>query len=173
MNKFQIAQRNAIIRMHESAIRAELARHPEVKATLALFPPKLRPEVRLSVSDYSDGVQFTLSLRDLDSFKDKTLTKLLAKFAGDEWQTRSTDFTHSDTPNRDFSFTRKVAWTPKPSKHTRWIETHCGPYHIPTSFDINISLYTYVKSDSPMCRVVVTDVVEKIVREEVKQIVCA
>lgn len=173
MNKFQLAQRSAVINMHQSALRVELARHEAVKQTLALFPPKLRPFVNLTVSDYGHSVQFSLSLRDLDSFKDKKLTKLLEKFADEGWQSRSVDYTHSDTPNRDFSFTRTVPWTPKPSKHTRWIETHCGEYHIPTSFDISINLFTYVKSDSPMCRVVVTDVVEKVVREEVKQIVCA
>lgn len=173
MNKFQIAQRSAVINMHQSALRVELARHPEVAATLKMFPPKLRPFVNLTVSDYGHSVQFSLSLRDLDSFKDKGLGKILERFADGDWQSRSTDWTHSDTPNRDFQFTRTVPWTPKPSKHTRWIAAHLGEHHIPSSFDISINLFTYVKSDSPMCRVVVTDVVEKVVREEVKQIVCA
>lgn len=173
MNKFQIAHRNATIKMHEAAIRTELARHPAVKATLAMFPPKLRPFVAMHVSDYSDGVLFTLTLRDLDSFKDKTLVKILSRFADGEWESRSMDYTGSDTPNRDFSFTRKVTWTPKPSKHTRWIAAHCGEYYIPISFDIHINLFTYVKSDSPLCRMVVTEVKEEIVRKEIKQIVCA
>jgi len=79
MNKFQFAQRNAVITAHQSAIRIELARHPAVKQILALFPPKLRNNVRLTLNEYSSGVQFTLTLNELDSFKDKMLTKLLAK----------------------------------------------------------------------------------------------
>ena len=173
MNKFQIAQRSAIINAHLAAIRTELARHPEVAATLKLFPPKLRPEVLLKVNDYNNSVSFTLTLRDLESFKDKQLTKLLAKFAGDEWLTRSSDYTYSDTPNRDFAFTRKLAWTPKPSKHTRWLAAYVGDYYVPTSFDISVNLFTYVKSDSPLCRIVVAGVEEEVVRKEIKQIVCA
>lgn len=173
MNKFQIAHRNITIKMHEAAIRTELARHPAVKATLALFPPKLRERVSVSVSDYSDSVLFSLTMSDLDSFKDKALIKLLTKFADDEWQTHSRDWTHGDTPNRDFAFTRKVTWAPKPSKHTRWIATNCGEYYVPTSFDIDVRLFTYVKSDSPLCRMVVTEVKEEVVRKEIKQIVCA
>lgn len=173
MNKFQIAQRNAIINAHRTAIRAELARHPEVAATLKLFPPKLRSEVVLQVSEYNNSVTFTLVMRDLESFKDKGLVKLLSRFAGDEWQTRSNDYTYDDKPNRDFSFVRKLAWTPKPSKHTRWLAAYVGDYFIPSSFDLSVNLFTYVKSDSPLCRIVVTEVKERVVREEVKQIVCA
>ena len=173
MNKFQFAHRNATIKAHEAAIRAELARHPAVKQTLSLFPPKLRDQVRLHVSDYSNTMQFTLTMSDIDSFKDKALIKLLTKFADDEWQTHSRDWTHGDTPNRDFAFTRKVTWTPKPSRHTRWIATNCGEYYVPISFDIDVRLFTYVKSDSPLCRMVVTEVKEEIVRKEIKQIVCA
>ena len=173
MNKFQLAHRNATIKAHEAAIRTELARHEEVKKTLALFPPKLRDQVRLHVSDYSNTMQFTLTLDNLDTFKDKTLVKILSRFAEGDWESRSTDYTHSDTPSRDFAFNRSVAWTPKPSRHTRWIATHCGEYYIPISFDIQVGIYAYVKSDSPLCRMVVTEVKEEVVRKEIKQIVCA
>ena len=173
MNKFQIAHRNATIKLHEAAIRTELARHEELKKTLALFPPKLRAQVRLIISDFSNSVLFTLTLDNLDSFKDKALVKLLEKFADGDWESRSTDYTHSDTPNRDFSFTRKVAWTPKPSRHTRWLAANCGDYYIPKEFEINVGIYAYVKSDSPLCRMVVTEVKEEVVRKEIKQIVCA
>jgi hypothetical protein len=173
MNKFQFAHRNATIKAHEAAIRAELARHPAVKATLSLFPPKLRDQVRLHVSDYSNTMQFTLTLDDLDTFKDKTLVKILSRFADGDWESRSVDYTYSDTPNRDFAFTRKLAWTPKPSKHTRWLAVNCGDYYVPTSFEIHVGIYAYVKSDSPLCRMVVTEVKEEVVRKEIKQIVCA
>lgn len=173
MNKFQLAQRNSVIALHKQAIRVELARHPEIKNILKMFPPALRKEVRLSVSGYSDGVNFSLTMRDLESFKDKQLVKLLAKFAGDEWQTQTADYANSEMPNRDFHFNRDVPWTPKPSKHTRWIEANCGAYHIPTSFRVYITLCTYVKSDSPTCRIVVEGYEEEVVRKEIKKIVCA
>jgi hypothetical protein len=173
MNKFQIAQRNATIALHKHAIRVELARHPEVKNILMLFPPAMREEVRLEISGYTDTVNLMLTLRDLDSFKDKALTKLLTKFASDDaWQARTVDYTHSETPNRDFTFTRDIPWTPKPSKHTKWIDENCGDYHIPQAFRIHVSLYTYVKSDSPTCRIVVKGIQEEIVRKEITEIVC-
>jgi hypothetical protein len=171
MNKIQTAQRNATIALHKQALRIELARHPEVKNILMMFPPALRKEVRLHLSDYGDSVNFTLTMRDLESFKDKQLTKLLAKFAGDEWQTQTSDYTYSDAPNRDFSFNRTIAWTPKPSKHTRWLDTNEEP--IPNTFRVYITLYTYVKSDSPTCRIVVEGYEEEVVRKEIKKIVCA
>lgn len=173
MNKFQLAHRNATIKAHEAAIRTELARHPAVKATLALFPPKLREAVRLHVSDFSNTVWMSVNMDDLDSFKDKALTKLLAKFADADWKGSSRDWTHSDTPNRDFNFSRDVAWKPKASRHTRWLDTYCGYYYIPNSFEIHVSVNAYVKSDSPLCRMVVTGVEEEVVRKEIKQIVCA
>ena len=173
MNKFQIAQRNAVIALHKQAIRVELARHPEVKKVLAAFPPALRKDVRLSISDYSDTVNFSLTLRERESFKDKKLTKLLAKFAGDEWGANSTDYTY-ETPNRDFTFNRSFDWAPKTSKHTRWLSDNedCA-HHIPHRFHTYVSLYTYVKSDSPTCRIVVEGIEEEVVRKEIKKIVCA
>ena len=173
MNKFQIAQRNATAALHKQAIRIELARHPVVRNILMMFPPALRENVNLGVSDYSDAVHLTLTIRDLDSFKDKTLTKVLAKFAIDDaWQARTTDYTHSDTPNRDFNFTRTVAWTPKTSKHTKWLDDTCGEHRIPNEFTVYLTLYTYVKSDSPTCRIVVKGIQEEIVRKEITEIVC-
>lgn len=172
MNRFQIAHRNATIAAHRSAIRVELARHPAVKKILAMFPPVLRNEVRMQVGEFHDGVSFSLRLSDLNSFKDRKLTNLLAKFAGDEWASQTNDYTF-DTPNRDFHFNREIPWTPKPSKHTRWIEANCGAYHIPTSFRVSVSLFTYVKSDSPTCRIVVEGYEEEVVRKEIKKIVCA
>lgn len=173
MNKIQSAQRNATITAHQSAIRVEIARHPAVKEVLKMFPPAMREDVRLSISDFSDSVTFMLRMIDLDSFKDKQLVKLLAKFAGDEWASQTADYANSDAPNRDFSFTRTIAWTPKPSKHTRWIEKNCGAYHIPNNFKISVMLFTYVKSDSPTCRIVVEGYEEEVVRKEIKKIVCA
>jgi hypothetical protein len=44
---------------------------------------------------------------------------------------------------------------------------------VPTEMRINVSIYAYVKADSPTCRVVVTGVKERVIREETKEIVCA
>jgi hypothetical protein len=172
MNKIQAAQRNSVIALHKQAIRVELARHPEIKNILKMFPPALRKDVGLRVSDFGDGVNFSLRIQDLESFKDKKLGKLLAKFAGDEWASHTNDYTN-DMPNRDFHFNREIPWTPKPSKHTRWIEANCGAYHIPHTFRVTVSLFTYVKSDSPTCRIVVEGYEEEVVRKEIKKIVCA
>lgn len=175
MNRFQIAHRNATIAAHRSAIRIELARHPAVKNILKMFPPAMRKDVRMQVGEFHDGVSFSLRLSDLDSFKDKKLTKLLAKFAGDEWASQTNDYTY-DTPNRDFHFNRDIPWTPKPSKHTRWFDKateDTGYNHTPTSFRVSVSLFTYVKSDSPTCRIVVEGYEEEVVRKEIKKIVCA
>jgi hypothetical protein len=43
----------------------------------------------------------------------------------------------------------------------------------PSELKIIVAVYAYVKSDSPLCRVVVTGVTERVIREEKKEIVCA
>jgi hypothetical protein len=90
-----------------------------------------------------------ISIRDLDSFKSPKLTKVLEKFMGDEWKSRVNDYPN-ETPNKDFHFGKQVG-----------------------EFAIDVSIYAYVKSDSPLCRVVVTGVTERVVREEIKEIVCS
>jgi hypothetical protein len=42
----------------------------------------------------------------------------------------------------------------------------------PQAFDLRVVICAYVKTDSPLCRVVVTGVTERVVREEMKEIVC-
>ena len=111
MNKIQAAQRNSVIALHKQAIRVELARHPEIKNILKMFPPALRKDVGLRVSDFGDGVNFSLRIQDLESFKDKKLGKLLAKFAGDEWASQTNDYTN-DMPNRDFPSTARFPGHP-------------------------------------------------------------
>lgn len=38
---------------------------------------------------------------------------------------------------------------------------------------VQVKVFAYVKSDSPLCRVVVTGMKEEVVRTAIKQIVCA
>ena len=95
------------------------------------------------------------TLRNLDSFKVPKLTCLLERFRGSEWTARVNEYTN-DSPNKDVHFEQRIPET--------------GQYH---EFTLNVSIYAYVKSDSPLCRIVVTGVTERVVREEVKQIVCA
>jgi hypothetical protein len=89
---------------------------------------------------------------DLDSFKDKQLTNILERFL--DWKTTTNEFT-SGLPNKDFRFDKKCH------------DAKVG------DFEISVAVYAYVKSDSPLCRIVVTGVTEEIVRRETKQIVCA
>ena len=135
--------------------RVALLKHPAVKAAFEAFPPALRKDLNLSLSTYGDSVYINTTLRNLDSFKVPKLTCLLERFMGSEWTARVNEYTN-DSPNKDFHFEQRIPET--------------GQYH---EFTLNVSIYAYVKSDSPLCRIVVTGVTERVVREEVKQIVCA
>lgn len=178
VNQTQAAFLRAQAHAHVAALRPQLARHPVVKGTLAhFFPPKLRSDVNLNLSDFGNSVHISLTLHDLDSFKDKVLVKLLAQF-GDEWSARSSDYAHGNNPNRDFNFTRRVAWTPTPNAHTRWLEKTLDQWgtpvmNVPSAFELSVGIYAYVKSDSPLCRVEVTGFKEEVVRKEIRKIVCA
>jgi hypothetical protein len=147
----QIARASRIARTEAKrlAARVALLKDPAVKAAFEAFPPVMRKDVNVSLSSYGDTVFMNLSIRDLDSFKSPKLTKVLEKFMGDEWKLRVNDYPN-ETPNKDFHFGKQVG-----------------------EFAIDVSIYAYVKSDSPLCRVVVTGVTERVVREEIKEIVCS
>lgn len=144
------AARNARYTAKRMAHRASLVKHPAVKATFESFPLRLRRRVSLRVSDYSDSVHISLTLRDLNSFKDKTLLSVLEPFATAVWESETSDYTYG-TPNRDYKFKMRH---------------HEG-------FNIEVFVWAYVKEDSPLCRIVVTGIKEEVVRTEVKEIVCA
>ena len=147
----QIARASRIARTEakQMAARVALLKHPAVKAAFEAFPPVMRKNVNVSLSAFGDTVFMNLSIRDLDSFKSPKLTKVLEKFMGDEWKLRVNDYPN-ETPNKDFHFGKQVG-----------------------EFAIDVSIYAYVKSDSPLCRVVVTGVTKRVVREEVREIVCS
>lgn len=149
------AARNLRAEAKRTLARVEMLKHPTVKAAFEAFPPALRKDLNLSLSTYGDSVYINTTLRNLDSFKVPKLTCLLERFMGSEWTARVNEYTN-DSPNKDFHFEQRIPET--------------GQYH---EFTLNVSIYAYVKSDSPLCRIVVTGVTERVVREEVKQIVCA
>ena len=136
--------------------RVALLKHPAVRAAFEAFPPAMRKDVDLSLSTYGDSVYMNTTVRNLESFKVPKLTCLLERFMGDEWTARVNEYTN-DTPNKDFHFERRVD----------------GCRMACVDFTLNVTIFAYVKSDSPLCRVVVTGVTERMVREETKEIVCA
>lgn len=135
--------------------RVALLKHPAVRAAFEAFPPVMRKDVDISLSTYGESVYMNTTMRNLESFKVPKLTCLLERFMGDEWRARVNEYPN-DTPNKDFHFERRIGET--------------GQYH---EFTLNVTIFAYVKSDSPLCRVVVTGVTERMVREETKEIVCA
>lgn len=136
--------------------RVALLKHPAVRAAFEAFPPVIRKDVDLSLSTYGDSVYMNTTMRNLESFKVPKLTCLLERFMGDEWRARVNEYPN-DTPNKDFHFERQVD----------------GCRMACVDFTLNVTIFAYVKSDSPLCRVVVTGVTERMVREETKEIVCA
>jgi len=141
------ATRNLRAEIKRMATRAAMLKRPEVKAAFEAFPLNMRRSVGMSVASYSNTIYINATVRNLDSFKDAKLTRLLEKFL--DWEATVNEYTYGE-PNKDFAFTKKLE-----------------------GMEIRVCIYAYVKSDSPLCRIVVTGVTERVVREEVKQIVCA
>ena len=141
------AARNLRAEAKRMTAKASLIKRPEVKAAFESFPLSMRRQVHLSMAAYSSTVYINATVRGLDSFKDAKLTRLLERFL--DWETQVNEYTYGE-PNKDFAFTKKI-----------------------DGMEIRVCIYAYVKSDSPLCRIVVTGVTERVVREEVKQIVCA
>ena len=146
------AKASAIEVAKRMALKPLILRHPEVKAAFNLLPAKVRKNATLSLSTYGNVVFISVTMYDLDSFKDKKLTSILERFL--DWKTSTSEYT-SGLPNKDFRFDKKFT------------DEKVG------DFEISVAVYAYVKADSPLCRIVVTGVTEEVVRREVKQIVCA
>jgi hypothetical protein len=167
--KAKIAARGAAIEAARALIRPTMLRQPVLAKVFNSMPPAIRSDARISMSSVSsDTVYITVFVRGLDSFKDARLVNVLAKFA--DWQGQSTDYTGSTQPNRDFSFNRTFTW----EHDTRSIaykklmkEAHIAP----STFDICVCIYAYVKEDSASCRIV-TKEHEEVVKRVEKFIVC-
>ena len=136
----------------------------------------------VDVDQHAETVRIGVSLRDLDSFKDERLLKVLEAFIGAEWEAETADYAFT-MPNRDYSFTRKLSLA-DPTRLPPGLRKALSRAHdtltalnhwdpaTPSELKIIVTVYAYVKSDSPLCRVVVTGVTERVVREEKKEIVC-
>ena len=153
MSMFNTKLHNARVNLRDEAKRQIAlsnmlkANAPELKQIWEMIPPKLRRDVYISAQAFDYTVRLSLPMRDLDGFKDKRLVTLLEKFA--DWSAETRDYTY-DAPNRDYHFERKY----------------------PQGFSVKFSVYAYVKSDSPTCRIVVKGVTTKVVEEEIREIVC-
>ena len=147
-----ISKAKSLHQKYEQKMRRQrkILSHPAVKETFESIPLRLRKKVVVSLSTHRNSVLMCIYLRDLTSFKDPVLTKLIEPFI--DWTTYVNEFTH-DLPNKDFSFTREFG-------------------NGEDAFDISVLVYAYVKHDSPTCRVVVTEVTEEVVRVETKKIIC-
>ena len=146
------AKANAVEVAKRIALKPLILKHPEVKAAFNTFPAKLRKEASLQLSTYGNTVFISVTMHELDSFKDKKLTSILERFI--DWKATTSEYT-SGLPNKDFRFDKRCR------------DDKVG------DFEISVAVYAYVKADSPLCRIVVTGVTEEVVRKEVKQIVCA
>jgi hypothetical protein len=166
-----------------SALAPHLLTHPLVLRTyrtlrVALAADRNDAGPWVDISQTADVVRFGATLYELDSLKDERLLQALEPFADStDWTAGSTDWTYSDRPNRDYSFTQRV-------ELDRFVRSAALPAPLcrallragdlaPQAFDLRVVICAYVKSDSPLCRVVVKGIEEKIVREEIKEIVCA
>lgn len=153
MSMFNTKLHNARVNLRDEAKRQIAlsnmlrANAPELKQIWEMIPPKLRREVYISAQAFDYTLRMSLPMRELDGFKDKRLVTLLEKFA--DWSAETRDYTY-DAPNRDYHFERKY----------------------PQGFIVRFSVYAYVKSDSPTCRIVVKGVTTKVVEEEIREIVC-
>jgi hypothetical protein len=142
----------------------------------------------LDVDQHAETVRIGVSLRDLESFKDPRLLKVLEAFVGTadadgaEWESSTADYAFT-MPNRDYSFERKLSLA-DPTRlppglrkalsraHDTLVTLNHWDPTTPSELKIIVNVYAYVKSDSPLCRVVVTGVTERVIREEKKEIVC-
>lgn len=170
--RISLARRSAEAEAHRAALRPLFLSHPAVAEALRALPAPVRKFANVSASDYTNAVFIGLSLHGLRSLRDTRLTRVLERFADHSWHATTHDYTFGDQPNRDYEFERKVPVAlPASNAHVRWLKARDS--HVPNTFTLNVRVNAYVKSDSPLCRVVVTGVTEKVVREEVKEIVCA
>ena len=168
---------------HRTVLHDACTRLPEVKRAFALLTRALpagdsQPWPWLSVGTYTPTLDIGVSVRNLDSFKDVSLLRLLSQFAGDEWTPETSDHTYA-APNRDYRFKREI---PNPLSALRltaaerralaWLEEH-DRWYIPQVCTLTVGVYAYVKADSDACRIEVVGVEEEVIKREVKRIVCA
>lgn len=166
---------------HRAVLHDACMRLPEVKRAFALLTratSENNPWPWLSVGAYSPTVDIGVSTRDLASFKDPALLRLLSRFAGDEWTSETTDYTYAE-PNRDYRFKREIhnplsalRLTAAERRSLAWLEAR-NWWDIPKVCTLTVVVYAYVKADSDACRIEVVGVEEEVIKKEIKRIVCA
>ena len=180
-------KRRAVIAQHKRVLHATLVRLPQVKP---LFVTLTRAALGgehpwVTTSEYNAEVSLGLTMRELESFKDERLTKLLSAFAGDEWRSSTTDYTYAQ-PNRDYRFTMEIddplgaygpghpalRLTAAEQRSLAWLREQ-APYEVPRTVLLSVCIYAYVKADSAACRIEVVGIEEEVIKREVKRIVCA
>jgi hypothetical protein len=151
----QIAQAKAIVRedAKRALARTKLLNNPAVKEAFEMIPLNLRSKAYISMSSFSNMVFISIHMDGLNSFKDKRFTNVLERFL--DWKTTTSEYTHSDAPNKDVRFDKDFD------------DATMG------RCTVSVTVMAYVKSDSPLCRIVTTGFKEEVVRTEIKQIVCA
>jgi hypothetical protein len=184
-----------------ATLAPHLAAHPQVRraytALTRALPKGSGLTPWLDISSNAQAVTIGLSLENLESFKDALLLDALEPFAGagtdgagtPVWRAESRDYVYN-APNRDYWFTQSLALEEGDGTFVAAISlprvlqrAYARAYAalkdmretwaLPKTFELRVGIYAYVKSDSPLCRVVVKGIEEKIVREEIKEIVCA
>ena len=173
-HKIAYAQREAKTNAVRMALRGGILKTLEFKEVISMIPPAMRKTINVSIGSHSNEVYIGLTMRDLTSFKtDKKLLKVLEAFSGSEWTAATSDW-GSDAPNRDYRFTKKVAWNVRSAYLEKLAAKHGGQDNNgnPDTFDITFNVYAYVRSDSPTCRIVIKGVREEIVRTNITEIIC-
>ena len=170
-NALALAKLSAEAEARRVMLRTALIKQPEVQEALRMLPASIKPTLHIHQYMHSNDVGLYVTLRELKSFKDKRLLNLLAKFDGD-WEAKTNDYTYSGAPNRDFTFSQRHAWLhPTGDRNVTWLRKH--GLDVPYSFTLEVCISAYVKSDSPLCRVETVGFEEKVVKTEIKKIVCA
>lgn len=168
--KIKDAARSAVIGANVVLLRSTLPRMPQVKEVFKKLPANQRGLASISPCTYSDECMIYLTVRGLSSFKDLRLQRIIECFIDDDWHMSTQDYTEG-VINRDFTFTKVFAWEHDMSKrHVKFLQTH---HVLPPTFKVSFMLCAYVKADSASCHLEVVEVKEKVVREEIKRIVCA
>lgn len=173
-NRFQAVKNSALVAFHQAGLRTKFADMRPVRDVLKYFPADVRDSVSIYVSSYGDVVEYSIVLGELSGLKDDPrLLSVLEAFSGSEWEASSHDYTYSNTPNRDFRFTKTVYLEiPESNRHAQWLLNKgvINGFDIPVR--LNVSVCAYVRADSPTCRVVVKGFKEEVVRTEIREVVC-
>jgi hypothetical protein len=145
----EIRGQQAALRQHRRAINRALrplqAAH---KAGLLRYVPDL--SISGKGSELWEHIAvISASSIELDSFKDKRLEKILARYVEDDFHAKTSDW--AAALNRDFIFTKKVTPT----------------------FMLKVVIYAYVRSDSPTCKKVLKSTRTEVVERNEYEIVCS